>query len=64
MNFYRCEISIRFTDAEVVEWLLYEGEIEETEAELYTPSDDDRKRYAWYCVENEYCEYGDCEEEK
>lgn len=64
MNFFKCEISIRFTDREVVEWLVYNGELDEEEAKTYIPTYDDRKNYAWYCVENEYCEYGDCEEVK
>ena len=61
MHHFKCEITIRFDDSEVIEWLVNNEEIGEDEAENYKPTDDECQRYAWYCVENEYCEYGGCE---
>jgi len=62
MHFFKCEVTIRFSDEDVIEWLICNEELDEDDAEGYTPTYDELQRYAWECVENEDCEYGGCEE--
>lgn len=64
MHFFTCEITIRFDDKDVIEWLVDNEELDEDEAENHTPTYDELQRYAWECVENEDCEYGGCYEKR
>ena len=61
-HFFTCEITIRIDDRDVIEWLVDNEELNEDEAENYTPTYDELQRYAWECIENEDCEYGGCYE--
>ena len=64
MHFFTCEITIRFDDKDVIEWLVDNEELDEDDAESHKPTYDELQRYAWDCVENENCEYGGCYEKR
>lgn len=59
MYIYHCDVITRFYKEEVIEWLVCNGDIDEEFADTYEPTSDDLKCYAWYCIENEHCEYSD-----
>ena len=53
-----CEVTVRFDDDEVVEWLVDNEVITEEEAETYIPSYEEIRGYAWELIECDGGEYG------
>lgn len=57
MYFAECTVTVRFTEEEVIEWLVDNGVIED-EAPTYTPTFEQLQDYAWELIESDNGEYG------
>ena len=58
MYFAECTVTVRFTEAEVIERLVDNGAINEDEAETYKPTFEQLQDYTWEQIENDGGEYG------
>ena len=58
MYFAEYTVTVRFTEEEVVEWLVDNGAIEEDEADTYKPTFEQLQDYAWERIEEDEGEYG------
>ena len=58
MHFAECTVTVRFTDEDVIEWLVNNGAIEEEDADTYSPTFEQMRDYAWERIEEDDGEYG------
>lgn len=58
MYFAECTVTVRFTEEEVIEWLVDNEAIDEDEADIYKPTFEQLQDYAWERIEEDDGEYG------
>ena len=62
MYCFKCTVTVRFSNDDVIQDLLDNEAITEEEAETYTPTYDDLRDYAWSLIEQDDGEYDGLEE--
>lgn len=58
MYIAECTVTVRFDDDDVIEWLVDNEVITEQEAEIYSPTQEQIRDYAWNLIERDDGEYG------
>lgn len=58
MHTCECTVTVRFDDADVIEWLVNNEMISEDEAATYSPTQEEICDYAWELIEQDDGEYG------
>ena len=59
MYYCSCDVTVRFSDEDVIDNLIFNGEITEEESKNYEVTMSDVREYAWSLIEDDEGEYGD-----